>query len=723
MTDSKFVSNNNLNNIEENSENTRIQNEEEITLYYNNPAETITYTIIDKIISFTITKIHLKEIYKNIGNHCFNYIKELIFPYLKSNFITHEIRHYEKEKLFFDMPKVKKHNTWIEIEEPKNPISDRYCLDQLKYNEYIPIEFEVIKSSNISNTDILYIDKDNSLYDNINISINENIGKKSRNISKKPTEISNKNISRKITKIEVIEEKKENKIKEKIIDFPSYDLPEELYTNEYLKNDNTEELIELRKEREIEIKKKEEQKKKDEENKRKEFNNIIKEKIKVKDLDGKKYTFDSNGKIIKIKSKITIESNLGNEFYWSKPITKDIRTFRQSQKIPRKSVNHNMKNRKLDDFTKGIIPAKSTKNLDSNFNIDEDEEEEKFNKFNNRRSSLKIGKNTIKKIREESEIIRNPNDEDLFKRKNKLKILEKKNDYIIPSGQNFDIMIPEVGVTIINEKKKKKIGGFNFSEKFNKPSMEEFSKLAFDTENLNSKRFLSGSLSHKKILSDSNVNNTNDNNKNNYIGYSKEFNNDNPLIQNAHPIILNKRNSFSQNNILNHDNLNYNKSELMNEIKLSKKLNNVINLKSIFNENDENKNFKSYKNLNIKSMRPTGSNIFRRNISGNLFKFKTEENNYDIINEKKIDKFNFKIVKDRNWGLDNDQFNNKNNYFVKPHKNNHIKELGVRIVNIKLPRDRKFAFNNLGNNRKNIDFKNNNDNNEKEKENKNNDNK
>ena len=443
----------------------------------------------------------------------------------------------------------------------------------------------------------------------------------------------------------------------------------------------------------------------------------------MKDLDGKKYTFDSNGKIIKIKSKITIESNLGNEFYWSKPITKDIRTFRQSQKIPRKSVNHNMKNRKLDDFTKGIIPAKSTKNLDSNFNIDEDEEEEKFNKFNNRRSSLKIGKNTIKKIREESEIIRNPNDEDLFKRKNKLKILEKKNDYIIPSGQNFDIMIPEVGVTIINEKKKKKIGGFNFSEKFNKPSMEEFSKLAFDTENLNSKRFLSGSLSHKKILSDSNVNNTNDNNKNNYIGYSKEFNNDNPLIQNAHPIILNKRNSFSQNNILNYDNLNYNKSELMNEIKLSKKLNNVINLKSIFNENDENKNFKSYKNLNIKSMRPTGSNIFRRNISGNLFKFKTEENNYDIINEKKIDKFNFKIVKDRNWGLDNDQFNNKNNYFVKPHKNNHIKELGVRIVNIKSPRDRKFAFNNLGNNRKNIDFNNNNDNNEKEKENKNNDNK
>ena len=443
----------------------------------------------------------------------------------------------------------------------------------------------------------------------------------------------------------------------------------------------------------------------------------------MKDLDGKKYTFDSNGKIIKIKSKITIESNLGNEFYWSKPITKDIRTFRLSQKIPRNSVIHNIKNRKLDDFTKGIIPAKSTKNLDSNFNIDEDEEEEKFNKFNNRRSSLKIGKNTIKKIREESEIIRNPNDEDLFKRKNKLKILEKKNDYIIPSGQNFDIMIPEVGVTIINEKKKKKIGGFNFSEKFNKPSMEEFSKLAFDTENLNSKRFLSGSLSHKKILSDSNVNNTNDNNKNNYIGYSKEFNNDNPLIQNAHPIILNKRNSFSQNNILNNDILNYNKSDLLNEIKLSKKLNNVINLKSIFNENDENKNFKSYKNLNIKSMRPTGSNIFRRNISGNLFKFKTEENNYDIINEKKIDKFNFKIVKDRNWGLDNDQFNNKNNYFVKPHKNNHIKELGVRIVNIKLPRDRKFAFNNLGNNRKNIDFKNNNDNNEKEKENKNNDNK
>ena len=58
-----------------------------------------------------------------------------------------------------------------------------------------------------------------------------------------------------------------------------------------------------------------------------------------------------------------------------------------------------------------------------------------------------------------------------------------------PSGQNFDKIIPEIGVNIIsNDKKNKKEGGLNFSKKFKKASMIEFNNLLIDTQNLNSKK-------------------------------------------------------------------------------------------------------------------------------------------------------------------------------------------------------------------------------------------
>jgi hypothetical protein len=270
------------------------------------------------------------------------------------------------------------------------------------------------------------------------------------------------------------------------------------------------------------------------------------------------------------------------------------------------------------------------------------------------------------------------------------------------------MIIPEVGVTIINSDKKKKEGGLNFTEKFKKPSMEQFSKLAFDTENLNSKRFLTGSLSQDKIL------NSEINNQNNYIGYSQQFSNENnPLIQNSHSEI--KRESLSQTNILNNQSflsyMNPYKSQLLNEIQLTKKMGNVPNLKILFNDND---NFSSFDNKKkYKSTRPTGSNLFRRNISQNLINTLTDE--YIITDEKNIDNFKSKILKNRNWGSNNEKYGDKNNYFVKPHKSNHIRELGFRIVNTRMPRDRKFVFSsNFLPNRK-IGFENLKDNDNKEK--------
>ena len=718
-TKSKFI---NQENKEDNFENKNEEDEIIRNLYYNNHAETISKLMLEKIISHAITNVHSKEIYTNLGNYCFKYIKEMIKPAMKMNFIPYEIRHNEKEKIFFDRPKCNKHNTWIEIEEPKVPINDRCASDQVKYNEFLPIEFDIIQSSNVSNSHLLLIDKDLNLSEIKDFEKDENElpNKKLtlRTISKKSTESIKRSLSKNITKKnENEEEKKETKKQNKDnkegrwIDLPSYDLPEEVYLNKYLKNDNNPELIELRKEMELEIKKREEQKKIEEELRRRELSNIQQTKKKLKDFDPKKYTFDSNGNILKLKPKNNIESNLGNEFYWSKPITKDIRTFRhQFGKAPRNSVVH-IKNRKLNDFTEGIPQAKkSSKKLDINYNkLDEieDEEEEEIDDNNNnekklkRRISTKLGKKTIKKMREETEIIRNPNNDDPFKiNKFGFKNNTKKNDYIIPSGQNFEIIVPEVGVTIINSDKKKKEGGFNFTEKFKKPSMEQFSKLAFDTEHLNSKRFLTGSLSHDKILS------SESNNQNNYIGYSQQFSNENnPLIQNSHSEI-HKRESLSQSNILSNKSffsyMNPYKSQLLNEIQLTKKMGNIPNLKILFNDTDNITSFDI--KSKYKSTRPNGKNLFRRNISQNLINTLTDE--YIITDEKNIDNFNSKILKNRNWGSNNEKYGDKNNYFVKPHKSNHIRELGFRIVNTRMPRDRKFVFSSNFNQNKKIGFEN-----------------
>ena len=686
-----------------------LENEEETNSnpYYNNNAETIAKLLIEKMISITVTKVHSKETYERIGEHCFNYIKNNINEILKVNYIPYEIRHNQIEKIFFDRPKCETHNTWVEIQEPGTPIYDRCTFDQIKFNEFVPIEFDVIKSSNISNNELIAIDKDNEDKKNQNKENlnNENLNNKNiqNEIKENEKKIESRNQSKKITKNDKNEEKKEiEKIKigkNVLIDLPSYDLDPSVYINEYMKNDNSEEINELRREKEFEIKKRDEQKRIEEELRRRELNQLQQQNKKQKDFDSKKLTFDSNGNIIKLKPKNNIESNLGNEFYWSRQTMRDVKTFRNQYGRQRNSFS-NTKNKKLVDFAEGI---EKTNKINENNENEEDDNIDLKNKKSLRRGSTLVEKKTIKKMREETEIIRNPNSGDLLNNKKNKAQQNKTNEMIIPGGQNFDIIIPEVGVNIItSDKRRRKEGGLNFSEKYKKPSMEEFSKLAFDTENLNTKRFLTGNFSNEKILSSDSNNqqqnnsmNININNKdNNYIGYSQQFQNDNPLIQNAHSI-LNKNDINNQSNISNNQlSFSYinqsNRTQLIKEIQLSKKMQNS-NLKSLFYDNQDINNYKSYNHdYEIKSMKPTGANEFRRKIKSNIFNSLSKD--YEITNQKGFDKFNSKIVKSRDWGSNNDSYGEIKNEFIKPHKGNKIRELGYRIVNTKLPRDRKFVL-------------------------------
>ena len=173
-----------------------LENEEETDSnpYYNNNAETIAKIIIEKMISITVTKVHSKETYERIGEHCFNYVKGSVNEILKLNYIPYEIRHNQIEKIFFDRPKCEIHNTWIEIKEPGTPIYDRCTYDQVKINEFIPIEFDVIKSSNLSNNELIAIDKEDK----------ENQNKEN---------VNNQNINNKNKQKEIKENEKKNRIK------------------------------------------------------------------------------------------------------------------------------------------------------------------------------------------------------------------------------------------------------------------------------------------------------------------------------------------------------------------------------------------------------------------------------------------------------------------------------------------------------------------------------
>ena len=65
----------------------------------------------------------------------------------------------------------------------------------------------------------------------------------------------------------------------------------------------------------------------EEEEKRREKQKEMQSRI-GREFDSKRLTFDSNGNIINLKLRNNVDSNLGNEFYWSRPFVKEGKTFR-----------------------------------------------------------------------------------------------------------------------------------------------------------------------------------------------------------------------------------------------------------------------------------------------------------------------------------------------------------------------------------------------------------
>ena len=144
-----------------------------------------------------------------------------------------------------------------------------------------------------------------------------------------------------------------------------------------------------------------------------------------------------------------------------------------------------------------------------------------------RKSILKPIRPKIKLNKSKKElIIYNPND--------KIKALDfenkiKNNTEIKISGNNFELVEPSVGVVISNENfNQKKDGGFDYLKKYNKPSMNEYSKLSINSIN-------NGNILSSYSIND-NINNYKNKEEQNYIGFKQEFDENNPLFQDVNQI-------------------------------------------------------------------------------------------------------------------------------------------------------------------------------------------
>ena len=724
------IINNNKN--ENDNEEVRINNKEEQSPYIPKyTADNVVSIILEKIITNIIVEKKIKDSYSKIPSHCFSYLKKLISTYLKNNFIFYENGiddlSFQQNLMHFEKEPINKINKWDFIKEPSPPKYDRHITGKNKViklkrkdenNNNIDSEIKDKENNNISDINSVQINSKNEIEENNikekkeKIVIKKIIHKKRYKMKKKFGEI----VKEKELKRELMLQKEKNKkntdmINNKnkknkneeadeenddednfVLEMTSHDLKNIDMTYK-LYNDNEENDL-LRKERELLLIEKEKERIKEEKKKKKEKQKKLKLLINKNNINSNILTFDPNGKIIK------------------KNLLANINIIKRDLPKPQLSIK--------DSNNKSTEIVKQRHSL---FQIKEKSKQS----LNNKKTKNEL-------------VICNPNDKvklfdfDYLKQKNR-------EQEIKLGGNNFELVQPETGVIISNENNnQKKEGGFNYLKKYNKPSMNEYNKLSYNSQN--SINFLS---SYMPIYDD----NFNSNENQNYIGYKEEFSeNNNPLLQDGYkmPSLNSTRNNNefknegNENKNINKDNLdllknkkkflkigknktpkilihsydyhnnrmNSNRYKSFNSIRLNDNMADS-NLKNIFNENEENKINKKYNSIENDSYSYLRNKEYILSINRKYKKRRelpliTENNgNKNILDElvdiNKINKFNYRIVKNKKWGNDNHpdpiyhernnliKFGNylqtdaKINSFRKDKLNNIIKDSGINIIN------------------------------------------
>ena len=531
---------------------TKIQSERTTTLRVNfitnyQSPESIVKIILDKIINLSIRQSGINKINKHLKNFCFDYIQSQIEPLFEENYINYTSSNKNSNILFWKK-KIPNEKKWVEIMEPDTPKDDRFegAFANIKELELKNKKPKINKIKEGKEKEVLINNSKNSV--SFNEEENKNELKNKKNIKKFKLIENNENTSKEedntinkttIQQMNISSGTKKNNKRIQMINFPSMDIPdiEKDFNHQEYEPPN---INKLRKEIEKEKKRREiEAKFRGDDNKSiKKQNDSDKINKKPKQLDSNTFTFDSNGQIISFRQ------------YKLEDLTKDFQVIRNN-------IKDNIESIKALKKKTAIIKTENVIN--------------------------------------EEEIIKNPAEEE---KAQKLEKNEKK-EKIIPSGSNFQIILPNIGV-VIKENQKIKRGGREFNKYFNKYSISDYDKILNDYVPLQNKAQMKNKI--EKMNSTSN--------NNSMIQKIMSESVDNPIrnknINNNKNFNTINNKTFNYNNFNNsNDNLNSNSNPLLVtndniKININDTENNLINnsyLKTSIGVNSFNKNSNKYNPL------------------------------------------------------------------------------------------------------------------------------
>ena len=230
-----------------------------------------------------------------------------------------------------------------------------------------------------------------------------------------------------------------------------------------------------------------------------------------------------------------------------------------------------------------------------------------------------------------SDIIKNPESED---NKEVIK-MPKKN--VLLSGSNYQNIIPNVGVRILEENKSKN-GGLDFKNQFGRMSMKEYELLR--------KKYTNNYESNHHNMNNFNINENNDT-YNYYTNKDKNELKEENVIKRAHTYDINNDINKSCREIPNKDsNIIYN------------------NIYDRINDNHIHNNGLKYYDWEEKESKNSLINNGNKIINENLFKKNNNKRKHSLYGKYSSDKtiktnkdinfFNNQILQNKNWGNDND---------------------------------------------------------------------
>ena len=650
-------------------------------------SEGIVKIIIDKIIINSIYEANMNKINNQLNDYYFEYLQGQIEPLFEENFINYTNLKNDENKLFWKTPKPPE-NQWIEILEPETVENDRYESSEVNIQE-IKSKKEIISETNEGIENIENIENNNNTIRK-NQTKEKNLRLKTIRQKNKNEEIlvndenknenNNNDIDNKTKNNQKLVNNMANTIQNNrgkkrivMVDFPSEDIPgiETEFKHDIYEPSN---IHILRKDKEEEIKNKEKEIKlnKDKGNalkKKEEIEKLIKN---VKTIDSNKFTFDSNGKIISFKAY------------------------------------------KLDNLSKDFTFIKN--------NIKEKNEKEEV-------APIKSKKFTRQSVKEQNEEIVIRDNSRMFEHYGNEEKKEKNKEKIIPSGSNFKLILPNIGV-VVKENNNKKEGSRDFNKYFKKYSMKDYDKILNEYVPLQNKTKIKTKFQKlaqtfvKKTLSDS-MDKRNNNFINNIQMNLSTINNKKIETMNiTNPLLTStdiNQNSENNNTYTNQNssyiktsaNVSFNKgSGIYNPLMTSSNMKSAkINFSQDKNRNDfsnsiimKKMGFGSLK-LELESLQDLNNESNYRKLSiskkDNIFGRNFIKSNKFRINNTSKDNplyvFNKKILTDANFGnitLTQKRHTEKENIVTSKHlsKQQAFKELGNTMISglkIKFPRNRK----------------------------------